>query len=161
MNKILTQAAEIPSLRTNPTYKKGRPKPKKVHKPWFTQDLARLRNELKKSGQVLFKNPNDKYLRELCFHLKRRFKFWVLQNKRKFKQDLYNKLENFQSTNPKEYWELFDEFKRSQNTYSDDNSCPIDDSEWIGHHTKLLGAKPYEQIKLDKIRSQIDALGMN
>ena len=157
VNNILTQAADIPSLRSNPLRRKRNQKRKKGNKTWFTTDLARLRLELKKSGQTLVKNPTDAHIRENFFKLKRKYKTIVLQKKRKFKQELYNKLENFCSTNPKEYWELFNEIKSLQNGCCEDR-CPIDESEWIRHYTKLLGHRHYEDVKIENIRLQINEL---
>ena len=103
------------------------------------------------------KNNNDKAVRQKFFNLKKRYKSAVLTRKRQFKQKLYNKLEELNENNPKEYWELFDQLQKFHNTNKGDN-CPIDDKEWINHYLKLLGPKSYDKDRTDMIKSEINNL---
>ena len=157
INNILTQAANVPSLKAYPIRKTTRRKIKKVNKPWFNNDLNRMKKNLSKIGRALLKDNKNNMLRHHFFKLKRQFKSAVSSKKRQFKQALSNKLEQFSSSNPKEYWELFNELKNS-NGQKDKGSCPIDENDWINHYTKLLGSKTYEANKLEDIKKKISEI---
>ena len=149
----MCNAADIKLIRTK---KKGSRRKIKKNKPWFSIELKRMRNNLLKLGRDLVNTCNNNVTRENFFKLKRKYKTAVCQAKRTFKQSIYNKLENLESVNPKEYWELFEQLKLDGNDKN--TKCPINDDEWINHYTKLLGPKNYEQFEIDEIRQKIEEL---
>ena len=152
INQILTEAVNIPKLRSNPSHNIRKKKCKK-NKPWFSNELSRAKNRLSKAGREFMLNNNDHSLRQIFFKLKKEYKGLVAAKKRQFRQSLYNKLEQMSEKSPKEYWELFDELKKSRSM--ENNVSQIEDQEWIKHYRKLLGHKDYDTGRLIQIREEI------
>ena len=148
---ILNEAANIKRLQNNPRHSKK----KSNNKPWFSTELFKVKHALKKAGDAFMRNNNGANRQEL-FRLKKKYKSLVKRKKRQFRQLLYDKLEAMDQTDPKEYWELFDALKKSQN--SEVSSCPIQKRQWIDHYLKLLGPKQYSDSKLDLIRNEISSV---
>ena len=155
ISQILTQAADIPKLKSKP--RNNNRKVKDGNKPWFSTELSVLRKNLKKAGETLVKNTKNSFARQNFFKLKKQYKSAVSTKKRKYKQMLYSRIEELYDGNPKEYWELFDKLKKchDQDTSSNE-SCLIDDKEWINHYIKLLGPKVYNEDIANKIKAEID-----
>ena len=157
ISQILTQAAEIQKLKTKPRYKNKNRKVKDRNKPWFNTELSVLRKNLKKAGVILLKNSKDNYARQNFFKLKKQYKSAVSNKKRKYKQMLYSRIEELHDGNPKEYWDLFEKLKQCHDHETGNNeSCLIDDKEWINHYIKLLGPKVYNEDIANKIKAEID-----
>ena len=127
-------------------------------KVWFSDELSELKNQLNAAGKKLIKSCNDFNLRQTFSKLKKRYKAAIKCTKRKFKQELYNKLENLNEENPKEYWSLFEKLKDCQNDSNTREECPIDDKEWIDHYTKLFGPRQYDKDIVDRIHDEINEL---
>ena len=150
---ILAEAANIRRLSNNPKRKKQN---SKDSKPWFSNELVKAKNALKRASKAFIKDNNNISLRQELFKLKKDYKRLVKRNKRRFRQDIYNKLEEMDKTNPKAYWELFHSLKNCNN--STNRACPIDNQEWIKHYTKLLGTKKYDESKVNNIKNEISML---
>ena len=128
---------------------------KRANKPWFSEDLVVLKRSLRRAGYEFVRNCRDDTLRQRFFKLKKKFKFEVKYRKRKFKQGLYDRLENLSNDNPKEYWELFDRMKKChKNDSQDRDDCPIKDDEWIDHYLKLLGPQQYDSERVKAVRDE-------
>ena len=91
------------------------------------------------------------------FKLKKKFKSEVKRRKRDFKQGLYERLVNISESNPKEYWEMFNELKKCHDDVDiNSQGCPIKDEEWIKHYKNLLGPQKMDDSRLRFVRDQID-----
>ncbi len=156
INGILTEAAEI-HINRKVSKKVKRKRSKVLKKPWFTDELAALRKSLRKAGRDLVNNCRDDTLRHRFFQLKKKYKLQVKYKKREFKQGLYNRLVNMSENNPKEYWELFNELKKSNDDINvNDQDCPIKDEEWIKHYKDLLGPQKMDHIRTKLVRDEIN-----
>ena len=71
-----------------------------------------MKANLKRKGNDLIRDSTNNALRQQFFILKKKYKTAKVQIRRKFKQNLYSKLETMTEKNPKDYWELFDKLKK-------------------------------------------------
>ena len=154
LSKILKESANIRSLKSIVKIKSKSKKRK--NQPWFTDELFRMKKYFKKAGEAFMTNDKDPAIRESFFKIKKEYKKRVTAKKKQFRQLLYNRLEEMNEKNPKEYWELFDKLRKNKHTA--DNVCPINDQEWIKHYLKLLGPRKYNDTRLKQIRDEIDKL---
>lgn len=76
-------------------------------KRWFKTSLTLMRHELKKSAQILCRNPLNPISRRNYYYQLRLYRKRCKHEKRKFQQDILNKLDNLYESNPSEYWKLF------------------------------------------------------
>ena len=76
-----------------------------------------MRKSLNRLGGILTKNPNNHFLTEQYFNLKRRYKATCKKEKQKFGRKLLQNLENFDTYNNEEFYNLLKQIKgNSSNT---------------------------------------------
>ena len=80
-------------------------------------------------GQKLNKTSKDPYLREQFFKLKRKYRSTCRKEKRKFEQNILQKLETLQSSNNGDFWNFLKQMKCSNfdKQLSDEVLPPIQD----------------------------------
>ena len=92
-------------------------------------------------GQKLNKTSKDPYLREQFFKLKRKYRSTCRKEKRKFEQNILQKLETLQFSNNGDFWNLLKQMKGSNfdKQFSDEALPPIQDLS--KHYKELLQKK--------------------
>ena len=100
VNEIITEAAKT-SLK-----RKVKQRRTKTKKAWYTTGLDQLRKELKDTGYKLCLYPRDTILRGHFFSTQRRYRKACKQERRRFKNKLLYMLDELESNDPKEYWNL-------------------------------------------------------
>ena len=83
------------------------------YKKWFNLNCKQIRTNLQRLGQKLSKTPKDPYLREQFFKLKRKYRSTCSKRKRKFEQNILQKLETLQFSNNGGFWNLLKQMKGS------------------------------------------------
>ena len=114
--------------------RKGKQKSKKS-RPWFNVQCSRLKQEVRKLGKQLCKDPTNVQLRTTFYNAKRNFKHAVKVTKQHFKNTLTNELEFASQNDPKKYWNLLKMLKASET--QNDTTNPIPADEWIKHFTEI------------------------
>ena len=106
-----------------------------------------MRKSLNRSGGILAKNPNNHFLTEQYFNLKRRYKATCKKEERKFGGKLLQNLENFEDNN-EEFYNLLKQIKgNSSNTSPEYQTLPsLKDLD--KHYKNLLQKK----LQLDKTK---------
>ena len=96
---------------------------------------------MERLGQKLSKTPKDPYLREQFFKLKRKYRSTCRKEKRKFEQNILQKLETLQFSNNGDFWNLLKQMKGSNfdKQFSDEALPPIQDLS--KHYKELLQKK--------------------
>ena len=92
-------------------YKSHNVKHTRKHKPWFDNNLKRMRIELDKIGKVLHYTQHIPETRRVFF---RTLKLYNKQRKiahRQFTQNMMTKLDNLRSADPQAYWKLLKAMK--------------------------------------------------
>ena len=84
-------------LKTGKKHNKNLP-----HKKWFNLNCKQIRTNLQRLGQKISKTPKDPYLREQFFKLKRIYRSTCRKEKRKFEQNILQKLETLYYSNNKD-----------------------------------------------------------
>ena len=154
INQILLGAA---SVRTKYKKKITRIHKKKhtkarTSKQWYDGELYILRQQLLTLGNSLLHDPQNSYLRGKFFLLKKYYKKEVQQKKRSFKQCMIDRLEALEKSNPKEYWQIFDKLKNSEQDAAG-NSIPMD--EWVHYYSQLLSPRPIVDEREALIKEQL------
>jgi exonuclease III len=123
---------------------------RKYHKPWYDFDLKCLRLRVQAGSKQLASNPSDPVIRGLFF---RDVKNYNKQRKRKiqiYKRNLMTNLEQLESNNPKQFWELLEKLKVS--TTNHPHKSPgnnISPNDWYDYF-KLLNSIPQQNIDIEK-----------
>ena len=128
---LSTTEANMTSSRSRPQH------PTNHDAPWFDKECAKLKEEINKIGKNLAKEPNNHGIREHLYIEKRRLHTLVKNKKMKYKYDILEQLEGYETLNTKKYWKLLDKLSPKHtngNTY-------VSQTEWIEHYTKLLSPK--------------------
>ena len=81
---------------------------------WFDTDLKKMKCQLNYKAQLMSKYPRDPIVRGSFFKLNKQFSKLRKRKKREFKDDILNQINNLESENPKEYWNLVNELRHEK-----------------------------------------------
>ena len=110
-------------------------------KPWFTPDCHRARYIYRKKKRLLKSNRSDELSREVKL-LEKNYKKIMNKSIQKHRKKVQKTMRNMKSTNPKDYWKILNEGKRS---------CqPAIPLEILFQHFKELNASDSENHYLDE-----------
>ena len=117
---------------------------KKKQKPWFDKSCFELKKEVLRLGKLVSKFPFDPFLRGRFFVVKKIFKKMVKSKKKIFKKSLLQKIANFESKNPKEYWEMVNDLRQK-------STDAVDVDEWFQYFTKLSSITDTSKSEFEKL----------
>ena len=127
-------------------------------KKLFNLNCKQIRTNLQRLGQKLSKTPKDPYLSEQFFKLKRKYRNASRSVKRKFEQNILQKLETLQFTNNGGFWNLLKQNKGSNfdKQFSNEALSPVQGLS--KHYKELLQNKYKPTIKQPKECKNFDSL---
>ena len=73
---------------------------------WFNSDLYKIRKTLDFKGKLLTKYPSEPLVRGNFFKYRKIYSKFCKSQRRKYKTDLIDKLDNLFDSDPKAYWSL-------------------------------------------------------
>lgn len=151
LNDIFLDAAKQCLKSSNINSKKS-PKKRPKHKKWFDNELYIMKRNLLSYSTIYSKCPNDPYVHGHFYKLLRQYNRSRKLKKRQFREGILNQIENLESNNPKEYWELVKKLKDAEyNNPAENISAEI----WSEHFKKLNQLEhtftPREQIINDLV----------
>lgn len=143
------KSLQLRTFRTKPKHKSVQ------KKKWFNSQCHTLKKELNHLSKQIKAKPYDKHLHELYFTKRRTYKNTIKCEKRRYKNDLLNKLSHLQSTDPKQFWAVLDKLKNpdSETSITAENISP---DEWYHHFSSI--AKKSDKHVCDKIRQESASL---
>jgi hypothetical protein len=109
--------------------------------PWFDQDRNNTKNSLRKLGKQLKKEPCNKEIRNTLLVQKRFLKKLVANKKRKYKQNIVEKMSK-SNKSQKEFWKLLD--RLSSKTTND--SAYVSHNSLSNHFKTLLNSSDQNEI---------------
>ena len=131
--ELITDAAKS----CQPLYrKKCKHKKKYKSKKWFDKSCWNLKKVILQCAKQVASHPDCPILRGKLFTLKKQYKKLVKFKKKKFKNEILEKIQTLETTNPKDYWKLV-ETLRTMSTNKNQNQTPIDPDEWFAYFRKL------------------------
>ena len=109
---------------------------RKINKKWFDKDCYKMRKFIRKSANILCRNPKNKLLRNQIFKDKK--KYFKLLKKKKFnyKQNILEKMYNANNKDPKIYWKLLNQLRQTEKT-SVSRGGDISTSMWAKYFEEL------------------------
>ena len=118
--------------------KPNKPKFKKPrHQKWFNLTCQQMQRNLNRLGRILTKKPDNHFVKEQYFNLRRKYKTYCRKEKRKFESNLLQNLENMYALNKEEFWDILRKIKGSSNNNLKNQTLPeIDDLD--KHYRRLL-----------------------
>jgi exonuclease III len=138
-----------------PVKKHTQNKKKVMRKKWYDKDCNRMKNEVKYLCRQMNKNPYDKSIHHKYQIMVKNYNKLLRFKKRKFTNDVLERLENMRSNNPKEYWKLFNDLKKEEENKEVGSVISI--NEWKEYLSKLFGPKEIDIAKniemINKIKS--------
>ena len=110
---------------------------KKKRKTYFNSKSTchSIRTHLLHTKKLLTKYPNNRYIRECYYDIKKIYKKAVIKAKQKYRDNILSKLEELKSKNPREHWQLLNKLRNQE---KQDYSSSINADEWISHFNKLF-----------------------
>ncbi len=124
---IIMSVSKIALQRQKP----GSNKPKR--KPWFNNDISKLRKEVLSLGKRLKQFPKDPIIRYTFSNVRKRYRKTIKSAKLHCKNLIMNKLDELQSKNPGEFWKLVKKIKGSKGSGN-----PIDPGVWLEYFDNLF-----------------------
>ena len=99
--------------------------------PWFDKECSQAKQQIQKLGKKLKNDPFNQEIRNSLTAEKRCFKKLATHKKRKYKQNITDKMSKSHK-NQKEFWKLLDKLSEKKPTTS--YTCPIIPSQIILKH---------------------------
>ena len=81
---------------------------------WFNSDSYKMRKPLDYKGKLLAKYPSDPHVRGKFYKYRKMYSELCKTQRRKYKADLIDKLDNLFENDPKAYWSLLDNLKENK-----------------------------------------------
>ncbi|KAL9972695.1 hypothetical protein ACROYT_G019055 [Oculina patagonica] len=122
--------------------------PKRKKRKWFDKSCFELKKEVLRLGNLTSKFPSDPFLRGRFFVVKKTFKKMVKSKKRLFKEALLQKIANFESNNPKEYWEMVNDLRQQSAQQTTD---AVNADEWLDYFKKLSSPTITSKSEFEKL----------
>ena len=115
---------------------------------WYDKDCKTVYKQLKSLARCIKKNPLHFSLISDYRSLKKQYKKLLKSKKNVFRSNIFNMLDNLESTNPKAFWDLYNELcskgQKSVNT-------SITPDQWLNHFQKLMNRNlPHNNANFDK-----------
>ena len=105
LSNIESETSDINSVVTNIL---------RNYRKWFNSDLYKMRKTLDIKKRLLAKHPSDHPVRGSFFKYRKMNSKSCKFQRRKYKADLIEKLDNLSESDPKAYWSLLDELKETK-----------------------------------------------
>ena len=119
----------FPKRRSSTKVRKNTRKP---NKQWFDHSCHAMKTKLNNLAKVLERYPNDPYLRDKLITTHKEYRKLNKRKNREWQNLLIEKVQEFESSNPKEYWKLIKSL-RECNLGDDANneSDSVDPGTWL------------------------------
>ena len=78
---------------------------RKGKQPWFNLDCRKLKRKLNYICKAVNRNPNNTYLRNIYYKIRKEYRNLIKNSKRKYEEERIKKLE-ISSGNRKEFWKI-------------------------------------------------------
>ena len=75
--------------------------------PWFDKSCTKKKNEIRKLGNAVKKNPNERETRTELMSQKKILKKLIRAKKTVYKNNTINKMRSMKNSSPKQFWNLF------------------------------------------------------
>ena len=132
ITELYVKSARTLPTRTNIRNKKPLNKKIKSRNIWHNKDCKNLKRKLNQIRKMVDKNPEKIQNRILFYKTQKEYKKLIKQNKRKYEENITNKLENLYSQDKNEFWKYLKSMKDSTER---DNLPQLDNL--IKHFRKL------------------------
>lgn len=161
VTKLIIEVAEGCELRRVGGKRKCSKSTRKTpKKKWFDAECAEMRRKFKCLGRRLRSDPFNTSLGQELRGLRKRYKKLLNSKKREFRLNILTKMEDLRTSNPNQYWKLFEELKGVARNDSPD----ISPEQWIQHFSEALngesGEEDTEFIKLARDKIEVDGPGI-
>ena len=94
-----------------------------------------VRKHLLHTKKLLENYPNNRYIRECYYSIKKIFKKAIKKAKNTYRNNILTKLEELKNKKPQEYWNLLNKLRNQE---KQDHSSSILPDKWIKHFNKLF-----------------------
>ena len=141
--EIMLSVAEksLPKRRSSTKVRKNT---RKAYKKWFDHSCHVMKTRLNNLGKLLERYPNDPYVRGKL--IAKEYRKLIKRKNRAWQNLLIEKLQEFESSNPKEYWKLIKSL-RECNIGGDANneSDSVDPGTWFDYFKALNSSHEFRK----------------
>lgn len=141
---IIQDAAQKSLTRKTPS------KSKKMNKKWYDEDLHVKRRIMNTKAKHMFQHPFDVSVRNNYYKHYREYRKLLKFKKKHFTKNLFSKLDDLESSDPKTYWNLVNSLKNENNETNGPESN-IDTSTWYEYFQNLNSIKSKFNAKVENL----------
>ena len=136
---LIVAEKSLPKRRSSTKVRKNTRKP---NKKWFDHSCHAMKTKLNNLAKLLKRYPNDPYVRDKLITTHKEYRKLIKRKNNEWQNLLIEKLQEFESSNPKEYWKLIKSL-RECNLGGDANneSDSVDPGTWFDYF-KALNSSP-------------------
>ena len=117
--------------------------------------MHKKKKQVKDKGFLMSKYPHDPIIRGPFFKINKKYAKLRKYKKKQFRQQIIDKLDTFQSNNPKEYWNLVNFLRESKR---DNPEKSIDDEIWLTYFSELSRVPPKFDKNIEELNKKAKEL---
>ena len=102
---------------------------------WYDKDCKLSFRQLQSLARNIKKQPSNMFLVHKFRYMKKQYKKLLNVKKQRFRDNIFDMLDNMQENNPKAFWNLYDDLCSSSQT---DSTNPISPKKWLDHFSTLM-----------------------
>jgi len=134
LENIGDTAGLVKSKISKRIYNEKSQKPRKRKQKWYDIDCKLLFRQLQTLARKIKKQPSDMSLVHEFRRTKKHYKKLLNKKKQVFRDNIFDMLDNMQQSDPKAFWNLYDELCVSHTN----STNPITPKEWLEHFSTLM-----------------------
>lgn len=157
INKVTENIHSIFDKVCKTSLKKRKPKIKQKNH-WYDKDLIQIKKIVDDKANLMNKYPRDPTVRGSFFKIQKQYSKLRKKKKREFKSLILKRLENLESENPKDYWNLVNTLRNESN---EKNENSIDGEIWYKYFSKLGSISTDKHNNLQNIEEKLRNLEQN
>ena len=145
ITSIIVSAAKLAQIpkKNNTKSKKSR----KRNKPWYDTDCKAAYKYLNYLGNRLKMYPYDKTLAQQLKQKRKEYKRLINYKAKLHKTGILTQFETLKSTNPTEFWKLFEKLKPPYKKHLESNSIP--QNEWVMHFKSMMSSVSHQNAEFE------------
>ena len=129
----------LPKRRSSTRVRKNTRKP---NKKWFDHSCHARKTKLNNLAKLLERYPNDPYVRGKLITTRKEYRKLIKRKNKEWQNSLIEKLQEFESSNPKEYWKLIKSLRECNlGVDANNEGDSVDPGNWFDYF-KALNSSP-------------------
>ena len=156
MEKFSVAEKSLPKRRSSTKVRKNTRKP---NKKWFEHSCHAMKTKLNNLAKLLERYPNDPYVRGKLITTRKEYRKLIKRKNKEWQNLLIEKLQEFESSNPKKYWKLIKSLRECNlGGKANNESDSVDPGTWFDYFKAL---NSYPEFRKSSFQINVEMVSKN